>query len=307
VDELQRLRVSRAEYLPKFHRLFWDITERLQNMRRLRIDIQVLSLANPWTEPFVEEEVAKELCSKVNEEISELVQRHPDHFVGLGTIPLGNSKDTIRELQRIKKLGLKGVCTGTRFRDTSISNPRFLPILRGIQDLDLVLFIHPSAPHIDEHNPDGGLIPAVGFPSETSLGLVRLALAGVLRNLPRLKIVASHLGGTLPYLAERIDAFSRGFYYTGYRPVSSSAQNKPPSQYLKSIYVDSISYSTPALDLGTRFFGFKKVLFGTDYPLTLDNPARLLRSIEDLHLSRDRADAIFALNAINLLGLKTRL
>jgi aminocarboxymuconate-semialdehyde decarboxylase len=299
---------TRAEnkriYLPRTHELMWDVEKRLDNMRKLSVEKQVLSLANPWTDIF-ETKRAIELASAVNKEIADIVLKYQNHFIGLGTLPLKSVEGAISEAEKIKDLGLKGVCVGTRVGKRPLSHIYFRPVLKKLEALDLVVFMHPTAPpYVDGMN-KYGLIPTIGFPSETTLQLAMLAFSGVLRDLKNLKLVTAHLGGTIPYLIERINASSQGFYYTRFNPVKESGPELPesPGDYLKRIYVDAIAYSTPALECAIKMLGCGRLLFGTDYPLTMGSPQKIIQSIERLSLHKEEMDQIFGSNASRLLGL----
>jgi predicted TIM-barrel fold metal-dependent hydrolase len=306
VEKLDRIKDSSAGqtvYLPRFYKLMWDLTKRLGHMKKLGIGMQVLSLANPWTDAF-DPETATKLATEVNEEIASIVSKDSDHFIGLGTLPLRSVDNSLLELDKLKSLGLKGVCIGTRVGRTPISDPLFRPVLKKIESLNLVLFLHPSAPPPSEGTADYGLIPTVVFPSETALMLTRLIFTGAFDEMPRLKLVAGHLGGTVPFLVERIVASTDGFYYIDFNPVREAGVKlrASPKLLLSRIYADAISYSTPALQCALDIWSSNHLLYGTDYPLTMGKPWNIAKSIQGLKLSKKEMDGIFEKNALKLLG-----
>jgi aminocarboxymuconate-semialdehyde decarboxylase len=307
VEKLQRFKdgsTGSSVYLPRFHELMWDLTKRLAHMKKLGIGKQVLSLANPWTDPF-DPFTASKLAADVNEEIAGVVEKDPDHFIGLGTLPLRSVENSLLELDKIKSLGLKGVCIGTRVGTAPISDPQFRPPLKKIETLGLVLFLHPSAPPPAEGTVDYGLIPTVAFPSETALMLTRLLFTGVFSEMPKLKLAAGHVGGTVTFLIERIVASTNGFYYIGYNPVKEAGVSlrAAPKKLLGKIYADAISYSTPALRCALDVLESSHLLYGTDYPLTMGKPLDIAKSIEGLKLDKREMDGIFEKNALKLLGV----
>ncbi len=307
LKELDRIRVreeSKNLYFPPSHDLLSDTQRRVEHMRKLGIDKQVLSLANPWTD-FFEQSIANKLVTVVNEEIAFLCDKDPEHFVGLGVLPLKSVEGAISEAKRVKDLGLKGVCVGTRIEALPLSDISLRPVLHELERLDLVVFMHPASPPIPDGMKDFGLVPSIGFPSETTLALTRLIFTGVLNEESRLKLVAPHLGGSLPFLIERINAASEGFTYLGFNPMRESGAkiSKPPSVYLRKVYMDAISYSTPALECALKFIDVKMLVFGTDYPFTFGAPEKIIQSILDLNLPSDEKEGIFGLNAARLLRI----
>ena len=51
-------------------------------------------------------------------------------------------------------------------------------------------------------------MPLVGFLFDTTLAAAKLVFSGVPERFPNIRWVLCHLGGAIPYLAERLD---RGF------------------------------------------------------------------------------------------------
>jgi hypothetical protein len=75
---------------------------------------------------------------------------------------------------------------------------------------------------------------------DTSIALCRIILSGILDEYPKLKLVCPHLGGTLPYLIGRID------HQTQVLKRGAEHITKPPSAYLKNVWLDIVSPSAPA-------------------------------------------------------------
>lgn len=80
---------------------------------------------------------------------------------------------------------------------------------------------------------------ALGFPFETTTMIARLVLSGVLERFPKLMLLLAHSGGTLPFLAGRLDACVKA------DSVMANKLPKAPSEYLQQIYYDALSYHTP--------------------------------------------------------------
>jgi len=138
----------------------------------------------------------------------------------------------------------------------------FAPIWKEIDDKGLPVLVHPADPpgtdemQLAEHS----LTATVGFMFDTTLAITRMVFSGFLDRYPNLKIIAAHAGGTVPYLAGRMD---RAWEMT---PGTRNAITEPPSSYLKRIYYDAVCYRQEALKLCIEVGGVDKVMYGSDYP-----------------------------------------
>ena len=102
------------------------------------------------------------------------------------------------------------------------------------------------------------------------------------------------LPGTLPYLAGRLDLF-----YNKRIPPEERKIAELPSEHLRRIYYDSITFHPLALQLLIDVGGADKVMFGTDYPHPADIP--FLRGIVE-DLPADQAKAVLGENARRVFG-----
>ena len=72
-----------------------------------------------------------------------------------------------------------------------------------------VLYIHPTYPVGVEALSEYWLMPLVGFLFDTTLAAASLVYSGVVERYPGIRWVLAHLGGAIPYMAERLD---RGYH-----------------------------------------------------------------------------------------------
>jgi aminocarboxymuconate-semialdehyde decarboxylase len=138
------------------------------------------------------------------------------------------------------------------------------------------------------------LLPTVGFTFDTTLAVARMIFDGFFDRYPNLKFISSHAGGTLPYLASRIDLFY------GFLPEAEKTLKATPSEYLRHIYYDAIVYHPEGLAECINLGGADRVLFGTDYPHSTDVPG-LLSQTKAL-AARERS-AVLGKNAETLFSL----
>ena len=121
-----------------------------------------------------------------------------------------------------------------------------------------------------------GLTPPLGFTFDTSLAVARMVLDGFFDSYPHLKIIAGHGGGTIPYLAGRLDICWEKI------PAARAKIQKKPSEYLKQVYCDSVLFRQDALELAIAVFGPENVLYGSDYPHSIGDMVGCLERVDAL-------------------------
>jgi aminocarboxymuconate-semialdehyde decarboxylase len=141
------------------------------------------------------------------------------------------------------------------------------------------------------------LMPLVGFVADTTLAAASLVFSGVVEKFPNIKWVLGHLGGAIPYLAERLDR--------GHEAFERCRENisKPPSEYLKGFYYDSVNFDVKALQFAIDFAGAEHILAGSDYPHQIGSLEKMLSSISQLNIAAEEKAGILGENAARLLGL----
>ncbi|MFQ5902524.1 MAG: amidohydrolase family protein [Candidatus Binatia bacterium] len=273
--------------------------ERLHEMDRIGVDVQVLSLSAPQVY-FAPVQEQLELARQVNDAFAQICQEHPGRFLAFANVPLGDVDKSLKELDRaIHELKVSGVCLGSNVAGRPLDSPEFFPFFEEASRLQVPVYIHPLAPPeaetlgLFQYN----LLALVGFPFETTLAATRMAYSGLLERLPNLIIILSHLGGALPFLFERIDF--------GYDEYSACRDNlsQPPSTYFKRFYYETaLSWGQPALQCALQPLGASQLLLGSDYPFVPpEMGARSVSAIEELGLSQSEKEAICYGNAERIL------
>ena len=253
----------------------FSVEEKLEAMKKGKIDMQILSIAMPGVDFFSPTD-GLSLAKAINDEISQVVEEHPGKFLGMATLPLHDVGQAIDELERATKtLGLRGVELFSNVDGRNLDDETFLPLYEKLVQFDIPVMIHPTKPLMSNVMNEYGLIGVVGFLFDTTLAILRLILGGVLEKNPQLKIILPHIGSTIPYLIGRID--------NQFKINAECRQkiSKLPSEYFKSIYVDTAqSFYKPALTCAFSLLGPEKILFGTDYPFAdLENSRKFVSSI----------------------------
>ncbi|KAL2800452.1 hypothetical protein BJX66DRAFT_149228 [Aspergillus keveii] len=270
---------------------YWDISVKLSFMRQHGINVSVISLANPWLD-FIEPAEAQmwakrinddleETCAKVNKEADPegtLKLDEKESLFAMGALPLSapDAGVVVSEIKRLKTLPhLRGVIMGTTGLGKGLDDSTLDPIWEALQETNTLMFLHPHYGLPDEAfggaeatGRYGHVLPlALGFPLETTIAVTRMLLSGVFDRFPKLKILLAHSGGTLPFLAGRIEScilHERKF-------ISGGGDVQGPQRSIwdvlkTNIYLDAVVYGKPGLEAAIAASGSDRLMFGTDHP-----------------------------------------
>jgi predicted TIM-barrel fold metal-dependent hydrolase len=291
-----------------------DIELRFRIMDKFDGYTQVLTFSMPPIEAFADPKDAVNLACRGNDELAELVAKHPDRFVaGVANLPMNNVSATLKEAERtIKDLGLKGILIYSNINGKPLDLPEFMPLYEMMARYDLPIWIHPHreqtvADYSTEKESKYNLNQAIGWPYETQLAMCRLACSGVMDKYPTLKFITHHCGGGLPFLGMRVANWP--FSYLHEEATAGPRKfNKGPLEFLRLFYGDTaIAGSVPALECGHKFFGAEHIVFGTDTPLGEEFGEFFIReaikAVSDMDISDLDKKKIFEDNAKKLLHL----
>ncbi len=272
-----------------------DIDMRLEDMHQVGFDMQVLTLSAPSVDIFPVE-IGENLAQVVNDEIGEICQKHPDRFMAFATLPFIDPDRTVKELKRcIEELKFKGACIGTNISGMGLDDQRLYPFYERMTEYNLPIHIHPRAPVDKETYKDYRLLPMIGFEMDICVAVVRLVMGGVMDKFPNLKFIVSHLGGAIPYLAERIQNC-----YEAY-PDCQENISGPAIEYLKRFYYDTVSFFEPALMCAYAFVGAGRLVLGSDYPHVIGDIKEAITSIEQLDIPQADKEKIYCGNILRLV------
>ncbi len=274
-----------------------DLDYRAGVLQERGVAKQVVTLTTPGT--HVEKpDVAVRLAAMVNDEFKAAMERPDGKFTALATLPLNDPTASAKELERaMRQLGMRGAMLFSNVNGVALSDRRYWPLYEIANDLGAVLYIHPEHPINVEMMKEYWLMPLVGFLYDTTLAAASLVFAGVPERFPKIRWALCHLGGTIPYLAERLD---RGFH--AFRDCRANIQREP-SSYLKQFYYDTVNFNQGALKLAIDFAGADHILAGSDYPHQIGSIPSMLDAIAKLPVSDTDRQGIYGGNAAKLLGL----
>jgi aminocarboxymuconate-semialdehyde decarboxylase len=275
-----------------------DLDYRQGVLQEHGVDTQVLSFTTPGVhvEPA---DVAVRLARQINDAFAKAKRDRRGRFTALATLPLNDPAASVVELERaMKDLGLPGAMVFSNVNHVALADERFAPLWRKADELGAVIYIHPTDPAGVEAMLDFWLMPLVGFLMDTTLAASKLVFTGVVERHPNIKWVLTHMGGAIPYLAERLDR--------GYRAFADCRQHisRPPSEYLKTFYYDTVNFNPDAVEFAIKFAGPDHIMAGSDYPHQIGSIPLMIDTIRGLHADDSVKRQIFGGNASRLLGIK---
>jgi len=274
-----------------------DIEHRQRVLDELQLGRQVISFTTPGThvEPPV---VARKLAAIVNDAYARIVADRSTHFLAFATLPLCDPATSADEFVRaIDQLRLSGAMLFSNVNGVGLDDPRFWPLYEAANDRDAVLMIHPTSPVGVEAMQEYWLMPLNGFLFDTTLAASKLVFSGVVRRYPRIRWVLGHLGGAIPYLAERLD---RGFH--AFRECRARIDELPSAYLKRHFYFDTVNFSQPALACAIAFAGASHILAGSDYPHQIGSQTMMRDAIDALPIAEEERDGIRRGNLERLLG-----
>jgi aminocarboxymuconate-semialdehyde decarboxylase len=272
-----------------------DIDYREQVLKDHGVDAQVITLTTPGTHVETPATAVK-FAELVNDAFAEVIRTKNGRFTALATLPLNDPAASVNELQRAcRVLGLRGAMLFSNVNGVGLDDQRFWPIYEAANDLGAVLYIHPTHPVGVEAMTDYWLMPLVGFLCDTTLAAAKIVYSGVVERFPKIQWALCHMGGAIPYLAERLDR--------GFEAFSECRANipRPPTEYLKQFYYDTVNFNPKAIELAIAFAGADHIMAGSDYPHQIGSIPKMISSIQALDISEADRAAIFGGNAARLL------
>ena len=267
---------------------------------RVLIDHDVDTQLVTFTTPGVHVEPparSVQLARQVNDAFARVVREKKGRFAALATLPLNDPEASVRELERaMSELGLPGAMVFSNVNHVALADELFAPLWKKADELGAVIYIHPTDPLGVDAMLDYWLMPLVGFLMDTTLAASKLVFSGVVARHPRIRWVLTHMGGAIPYLAERLDR--------GYRAFAECRRHidRPPSEYLRDFYFDTVNFNPDAVKFALSFAGPDRILAGSDYPHQIGSIPLMLETIRGLDVDAATKEKILGGNAARLLG-----
>jgi uncharacterized protein len=296
----------------------WDLEKRLEIVDSFPDYSQVLSLAMPAIDRLWPADKAPEWARIGNDELAELVAKHPRRFPGYAaSLPMNAPEAAAREAERALGNGANAIQLHTNVDGAPIDQDVFLPIYDIIARSGRPILLHPirtreMADYRTETVSKYEINSVIGWPFETGAALARLVFSGIMDKFPTLKVITHHLGGIIPYFEGRVghswDQLGARTSDEDYASLLKRLK-KRPFDYFKDFYGDTaLAGARGPTICGISFFGADHVVFASDCPFDPEKGRGYIRDtiavIESLDLTSEDREKICHRNAEILFGLK---
>lgn len=257
----------------------WSVAEALTAMDDNGIATAILSISQPGTH-FGNVPEARALARDCNAFFAGLIGEHPKRFGAFTVTPLPDVDGALAEIVHgLDVLHLDGVGLLASYSDKFLGDPFFDPVLEELNRRHACVFVHPNfhpaSRKLDLNIP--GFV--MEFPFDTTRAAVNLILSGALERYPHIRFILAHAGGTLPYLASRLEAAS--YIDAKYRALTPARMNEALAHFWYDTALSSGDATLATLAVTARP---DRIVFGSDFPYA--PTALVARSVSNLERSR---------------------
>ena len=278
---------------------------RIEEMDRVGLDVQVLSLFSPGVEQM-DASMAVDISKDANNYIAGAIKRNPKRLAGFATLPMAVPDTAADELERmVKEHDFKGAIINGHTKGRYLDDEFFWPVLESAEKLKVPIYLHPTLPpkpvieasYMGNFSRDVSTIlarNAWGWHLETALHILRIILSGVFDQYPDLQFIVGHMGEGLPFMQQRID---------GSITQETSNLEHPVSTYLQN----NVNYTFSGLNYNQTFMnlflemGVDRIMFSTDYPFVPMEDT--MKFLDQLPISKADKEKIAHGNAERLLHM----
>jgi len=243
-----------------------------------------------------------------NDFLSEFVAVAPNRYIGLGVVPIHDPDAAVREVERFRRLGLRGIFVGMDGADFPITAPEYDRFWAAAAAERLPVSIHIGGGGMMKREFAHGAKGAPGqleafltmAPMTVGETIGMITFGGVLPRHPDLRVVIAEGGiGWLAYYLERID-----HVYEKQRYWANSKLTEPPSSYIRRQVLATFEEDLAGMRT-YDLIGAENIMFSTDYPHS-DTTFPHTREIIEKHFAsippKDR-EAMLSGNAAKAYGL----
>jgi len=275
----------------------WDPEVRINEYNKFNTQVQVVCTIPVLFAYFAKAKDGLEVAEFLNDDLAALVNKYPKKYIGLGTLPMQSPELAVKELHRIKKIGLKGIQIGSNINNKNLSESEFFPIWEACEKLDLSVLVHPWN-MMGKQDMESYWLPwLVGMPAETSRAMCSMIFGGVFEKFPNLRVNFCHASGSFLSTLGRIE---HGF---NCRPDLVAVDNNfNPRKYCGHFWVDCITHDELMLEYVLKMQGSKRVTLGSDYPFPLGD-LEIGEFINNMNLPQSEVEDIFCNSTLEWLNI----
>jgi len=274
----------------------WTANEHVALMDEAGIRQSMLSVSSPGIH-FGDDQVSRGLARHVNDVGLETANQHPGRFGLFASLPFPDVDGSLAEIERLEAAdGVTGYSVMSNASGVYLGDIRYEPVWKALNERRAVFFVHPTSPPNSDMVRLGRPEPMIEYLFDSARSFVDLIFAGVLLRYPDIRFIATHSGGVLPLLTERVERF-RGAS-VGY---GDGVPEESVRIQLRRLWFDCAVLPLPvALPALASVVGNDRVVFGTDFCFA--RQASVRKMIQDLEADADsRWFELFRENTPSLL------
>jgi aminocarboxymuconate-semialdehyde decarboxylase len=248
---------------------YTDLAARLAYMDASRIATQLLTFPGALGVDVMPLAEVGSAIRAYNTHLAEICHGSSGRFIGLAGLPLADVFQASREMTR-------AILPGNYF--LSLDAVKALePVFQAANASGALLLIHPGlmpgesppAPYTDTSVYRASVLNLQASLSQMAMTV----LAGKLSDAyPDITFQLVNLGGTLPFVLERLEAVA----------LSRPPHLAFPRESLRGMVYDCASLGPRALELAVKVFGADRIMMGTDYPIFTPDQVRSTIEAADL-------------------------
>ena len=280
---------SKGEVQREVEQNAYDGAVRVQECDKHGVTLQVLSPTPMMIPDYTEVSDAVEICKILNDDNTATVAKFPKRFQAIGALPMQDADKAIEELERIKKLGMRGIEVNSNINGIDLDDPKLFPVFAATAEMDMAVFIHPWGGFMTptekrlqkRMNANRNWSPwLLGMGLETALAFDAMRCGGVHERLPKLRVMYAHGGGAFPAMLGRLT------HGAACRPdLFKEASKLDPYETVKKcgVYVDSLVHDANVLHMLIAQIGVEHIAMGSDYPYPLGEmnyPGKLIDNLD---------------------------
>jgi predicted TIM-barrel fold metal-dependent hydrolase len=197
-----------------------------------------------------------------NEFCARLTVDHPGRFGNFAYLPFPDIDGTLKEIEyALDTLKADGVFLRTNYGRTFLGDAVFAPVFEELNRRGAVLYTHPTSHPCCQRLVPGLRDADIEYGTNTTRAIAKMVFSGSSRKYPKMRVIWSHAGGTMPFLIRRFNKRVREspefqpILPNGFQPEAAKfyydiaqAPERAPMAALKAIAPVS------------------QLLFGTDWP-----------------------------------------
>jgi predicted TIM-barrel fold metal-dependent hydrolase len=203
-----------------------------------------------------------------NNHLAQLTQDTNGALIGLAGVPLADMELACAEVRRIRcDLGLPGIILPSNYFNSLAEADELRPLLAAANEYGCHIMLHPGLKVGQEPpaRPDDNVqyrLSAIELQSSAAQVALTVILSDMLDAYPNVTFQIVNLGGTLPFIFERIESIAR----------HRNPDDPFPTDRLRRLWYDCASLGPRALEAAVKLFGADRIMLGSDYPIFKDDP-----------------------------------